>query len=72
MAIVANEGNPSFFINLIENPQWGEVKQHLRPDEKPEDRFDYINRIFSMKLTEFLKDVNNGVIGGPVSLIMVT
>ena len=72
MAIVGSEGQPSLFITFTASPAWAEVKEHLDPNELPQDRLDLINKIFALKLDEFLKDVQKGVFGHCKSTILVT
>ena len=72
MAIGGSEGQPSLFLTFTANPAWAEVKHHLDDNELPQDRLDLINKVFALKLDEFMKDVQKGVFGHCKSTILVT
>ncbi|KAJ8911351.1 hypothetical protein NQ315_011644 [Exocentrus adspersus] len=57
MAVVARHGKPDLFLTLTCNPQWPEIRDNLEYQQKPENRPDFICRVFKIKLTEFLDDL---------------
>ena len=73
MALVRAFGKPHLFITFTANAKWKEIQQSLHKGEQSIDRPDIVNRIFFMKLKEFMEDIrNSGILGrnkGYVSMI---
>lgn len=66
MAIVRKFGRPDLFITFTCNPNWAEIKAELRPGQSPNDRPDIIDRVFHLKLSALLKEIDHGEIFGTV------
>jgi hypothetical protein len=68
MAISRVHGAPDLFITFTCNPKWQEITDalSLEPGQSPSDRPDIVTRVFHMKYNEFLADVNNGNLFGPI------
>ena len=64
MAAVRKMGKPDLFITFTCNPNWREIVEELRFNEKPQDRNDLIARVFKMKLDALLYDLTKGNILG--------
>ena len=64
MAAVRKMGKPDLFITFTCNPNWREIVEELRFNEKPQDRNDLIARVFKMKLDALLHDLTKGNILG--------
>ncbi|POM60193.1 Helitron helicase-like protein [Phytophthora palmivora] len=63
MAIVRETGAPNLFITMTCNPNWPEIKENLRPEEKASDRPDIVARVFMQKLKTLNKDLDEGLLG---------
>ena len=64
MALVRWFGKPELFITFTCNPRWPEITERLQPGQVATDRPDIVNRIFNLKLKQFLKDLfTNDVLG---------
>nr|KAJ0192283.1 hypothetical protein LSAT_V11C800442090 [Lactuca sativa] len=60
-------GYPNFFITLMCNPKWPEIKRFLKDTSlQPEDRPDILCRLFKIKLDAFIKDIKENHIFGKV------
>ncbi len=57
MAIVTKYGKPDLFLTFTCNPNWAEIVENLRYNEKPCDRPDLIVRVFKHKFDDFLKSI---------------
>jgi hypothetical protein len=68
MAICCAYGPPDKFTTMTCNPNWPEIKEALtyEPGQKPAERGDVIVRVFHMKLHEYLDDIKDGNVFGPV------
>ncbi|XP_016164429.2 uncharacterized protein LOC107606946 [Arachis ipaensis] len=66
-------GYPSYFITIICNPEWNEIKECVaKYSLKPSDRPDIISRVFKIKLDALLKDLKDGSIFGKPKAIIYT
>jgi hypothetical protein len=54
-------GKPSLFVTFTCNPTWKEIQDALLPGQTWEDRADIVNRVFHLKLAQFLEDLREGV-----------
>ena len=59
MAIVRKYGKPDFFITMTCNPSWREIKENLQPNQQASDRPDLVSRVFNLKLSELLSDLQH-------------
>ena len=68
MAICCVYGPPDKFTTFTCNSKWPEITEALRFEagQKPCDRADMVVRVFHMKLQEYLTDIKEGHIFGPV------
>lgn len=68
MAICCAYGPPDKFTTFTCNSKWPEIVEALRYEagQKPCDRSDMVVRVFHMKLEEYLTDIREGHIFGPV------
>ncbi|XP_062183399.1 uncharacterized protein LOC133887455 isoform X2 [Phragmites australis] len=68
MAICRVYGPPNKFTTFTCNPKWPEIIEAIRfePGQKPCDRSDMVVRVFHMKLHEYLNDIKEDRIFGPV------
>ena len=57
MAIVRAFGKPHLFVTFTANAKWKEIQDSLLKDEESIDRPDIVNRVFFMKLREFMDDI---------------
>lgn len=57
-------GHPDLFITMTCNPQWKEITDELKPNERPLDRQDIIARVFRQKVKRLVKVIQNGTIFG--------
>lgn len=64
MSIVRNYGKPDLFITMACNPKWEEITQHLN-GQSVENRPDLVSRVFQLKLTELMDDINKKHVFGP-------
>lgn len=69
MAICSTYGPPDKFTTFTCNSKWPEIVQAIRfePGQKPLDRGDMVVRVFHIKLEEYLDDIRQGHVFGPVS-----
>ncbi|KAL5542818.1 hypothetical protein UlMin_010528 [Ulmus minor] len=58
--------NLIFFLTIICNPNWSEIKEELEPYEEPQNRPDLVARIFRAKLEELKDEIFKKQIFGPV------
>ena len=74
LAIVRRMGKPDLFITMTTNPQWPEVVENLLPGQTVNDRPDLVARVFHLKFTEMMIDLQKqqvlgrvvAVVGGPL------
>lgn len=61
IAICRCHGQPDLFITFTCNAQWLEIRNALNfiPGQKPEDRPDFVSRIFKIKLQKLMDDIRN-------------
>nr|GEW95750.1 ATP-dependent DNA helicase PIF1-like [Tanacetum cinerariifolium] len=66
MAICRTYGNPDLFITFTSNPKWKEISDMLAyiPGQQPHDRPEVRTRVFKLKLTELLDDLQKKQIFG--------
>ncbi|GJS64165.1 ATP-dependent DNA helicase PIF1-like protein [Tanacetum coccineum] len=59
MALCRTYGNPDLFITFTSNPKWPEIGEMLAyvPGQKPHDRPEVGTRVYKLKLTELLDDL---------------
>ena len=57
MAAVRKMEKPDLFITFTCNPNWREIVEELRFNERPHDRPDLIARVFKLKLNALLHDL---------------
>ncbi|KAL6902302.1 hypothetical protein ACP4OV_005178 [Aristida adscensionis] len=71
MAICRVYGPPDKFTTFTCNPRWPEVAEAIRfePGQQYSDRSDMVVRVFHMKLEEYLDDIKEGRIFGPVRAV---
>ncbi|GMF34391.1 unnamed protein product [Phytophthora fragariaefolia] len=64
MAVVREFGKPDVFLTMTCGPTWDEIEEKI-PDENQsvQDRPDIVARVYQMKLTALLKDLDEGVLG---------
>lgn len=68
LAICSAYGPPDKFTTFTCNSKWPEIAEAIRfePGQKPTDRADMVVRVFHMKLEEYLTDIKEGRVFGPV------
>lgn len=68
MAICCAYGPPNLFTTFTCNSKWPEIIEAIRfePGQRPSDRGDMVVRGFHMKLQEYLDDIKEGHVFGPV------
>ena len=66
MALPKKFGKPDLFITMTCNPLWPEIVNALPPGAHWQDHMDIVNRVFAMKLRQFIKDMVKRQIFGPV------
>lgn len=70
LAIVRDRGTPDLFITMTCNKNWPEITRELLPGQVVEDRFDLSDRVFKMKLHEFVQDLARvGIFGKAVARV---
>jgi len=57
-------GRPDLFVTMTCGKNWPEIQSQLRLDEKPEDRYDIITRVFAMEVKKFTGIFRNGKLFG--------
>ncbi|WVZ65260.1 hypothetical protein U9M48_014656, partial [Paspalum notatum var. saurae] len=74
MAICRVYGPPDKFTTFTCNPKWLEIIEALRfePGQRASDRADMVVRVFHMKLDEYLDDIKEGRVFGPVRAVAHT
>ncbi|KAM3224586.1 hypothetical protein ACQJBY_057767 [Aegilops geniculata] len=74
MAINCAYGPPDKFTTMTCNPNWPEIKDALalEPGQIPSDRSDAVVRVFHMKMEEYIDDIKNGNVFGPVCAVAHT
>lgn len=70
MTIISKFGKPDLFITFTCSPQWWEIKENLKPNEYYADRPDLVNRVFNMKLNNFMKRMTKDHVMGEVIAFM--
>ncbi|XP_045468086.1 uncharacterized protein LOC123676313 [Harmonia axyridis] len=67
MAIVAKFGRPSLFVTFTCNPNWREITENINSSLlNPQDRPEYIARVFELKRKAFFEDILKKKIFGEV------
>ena len=66
MALPKKFGKPDLFVTLTCNPRWPEIVGALPPNSHWSHHMDIVNRVFALKLKQFIKDVVKSEIFGPV------
>jgi hypothetical protein len=68
MAICRVYGPPDLFVTFTCNPKWKEIVDALRfePGQQPCDRSDIVVRVFHMKVDEFITEIRENKIFGPI------
>jgi hypothetical protein len=68
MAICRVYGPPDLFVTFTCNPKWKEIVDALcfEPGQQPCDRSDIVVRVFHMKVDEFIADIRENKIFGPI------
>ena len=68
IAICRVYGPPNKFTTFTCNSKWPEINEAIRfePGQKPCDRSNMIVRVFHIKLHEYLDDIKEGRIFGPI------
>ncbi|PWZ37412.1 hypothetical protein Zm00014a_023626 [Zea mays] len=68
MAICRVYGPPDLFVTFTCNPKWKEIVDALRfePGQQACDRSDIVVRVFHMKVDEFMADIRENKIFGPI------
>ncbi|WVZ69470.1 hypothetical protein U9M48_018246, partial [Paspalum notatum var. saurae] len=74
LVICCTYGPPHKFTTFTCNPKWPEIAEAIRcePGQKPSDRADMVVRVFHMKLEEYLTDIKEGRVFGPVRAVAHT
>ncbi|WVZ59158.1 hypothetical protein U9M48_009350, partial [Paspalum notatum var. saurae] len=74
MAICCAYGPPDKFTTFTCNSKWPEIYEAIRFEkgQKPSDRSDMVVRVFHMKLNEYLADIKEGRVFGPVRAVAHT
>ncbi|WVZ62106.1 hypothetical protein U9M48_011891, partial [Paspalum notatum var. saurae] len=74
LAICCAYGPPHKFTTFTCNPKWPEIAEAIRcePGQKPSDRSDMVVHVFHMKLEEYLSDIKEGCVFGPVRAVAHT
>ncbi|XP_050895899.1 uncharacterized protein LOC127102588 [Lathyrus oleraceus] len=73
MAIVLSGGKPNIFLAMTCNPSWSEITSELLSFQTPQDRPDFLTRIFCSKFEQLKDDViNKGVLEKVKSYMYVT
>src|SRR5437764_7768064 len=57
MAIVREFGKPDLFVTVTCNPTWPEITDELLPNQRPDDRADFVARVFKRKLKSITEDL---------------
>ena len=60
LEIVAEHGNPDFFITGTCNPMWPEILDRLFPGQTAFDRPDVVAEVFHARLAAFMHNLRNG------------
>lgn len=66
MALPKKFGKPDLFITMTCNPLWPEIINALPPNSHWQDHMDIVNRVFAIKMRQFIKDIVKRQIFGPV------
>jgi hypothetical protein len=69
MAIVKEKGKPDLFVIMTCNPNWPEIQNNLKYNQKWYHRKDLCNRVFKIYFQEAIKDMKENVLGNIVDLI---
>ncbi|KAI2498043.1 Helitron helicase-like domain at N-terminus [Fragilaria crotonensis] len=72
LAIVRRMGKPDLFITMTTNPQWPEVVENLLPGQTVNDRPDLVARVFHLKFTEMMIDLQKRQVLGRVVAAIYT
>lgn len=66
MSLPKKFGKPDLFITLTCNPNWPEIRNALPPHSHWKHHMDIVNRVFALKLRQFIKEIVKDEIFGPV------
>ncbi len=72
LAIVRQMGKPDLFITMMTNPPWPEVMENLLPGQTANDRPDLVARVFYLKFTEMVSDLQKRHVLGRVVAAIYT
>ncbi|KAI2503312.1 Helitron helicase-like domain at N-terminus [Fragilaria crotonensis] len=72
LAIVRRMGKPDLFITMTTNPQWPEVMENLLPGQTANDRPDLVARVFHLKFTDMMSDLQKRQVLGRVVAAIYT
>ncbi|XP_020111449.1 uncharacterized protein LOC109726322 [Ananas comosus] len=74
IAICRCHGQPDLFITFTCNAQWLEIRNALNfiPGQKPEDRPDFVSRIFKIKLQKLMDDIRKHQFFGRTTAVLYT
>ncbi|GJY13681.1 DNA helicase [Tanacetum coccineum] len=74
LAICRVLGNPQFFITFTCNVKWPEIKRYMEqyPELTPADRADIVDRVFEMKVQEFVRVLKENKPFGHVTGVLYT
>lgn len=57
MAITRYNQHPDIFLTMTANPNWPEITSALLPHQKPTDRPDLVARVFELKRTALMREI---------------
>lgn len=60
MAQIYRFGPPTLFITITANPYWREIQENLLPGQQWYHDMFLVNLVFSLKLREFISDIESG------------
>ncbi|XP_027174256.1 uncharacterized protein LOC113773851 [Coffea eugenioides] len=67
MALIQKYGKPDIFLTMTCNPAWKEIQCNLKYHEKPQDRPDFLARVFRAKFEMVKHELLNKQIFGEVA-----
>jgi hypothetical protein len=66
MALPKKYGKPDLFITMTCNPYWPEIARAIPANSHWKHHMDVVNRVFALKLRQFIKDMVKRQLFGPV------
>ncbi|XP_073144594.1 uncharacterized protein [Henckelia pumila] len=66
MALVRKFGKPDLFITMTCNPEWKEIKDNLKGNQRAQDRPDLTSRVFRAKVQNLKKEITQKSLFGEV------